>query len=156
MKYTHIGTDNAEQNKADILWSKPWLYIIWNKRKMSNKPRNSNLNEAQNINHVTERFHYPNHRRDHKKLLLTALHRKWVQCSTDVPNKGRRRDWLTAPQNFEKDYHHHVNFYLGFLTSEKFSIDDVWEILSTKKTETVKHDRLSFSGLFRVLSVLQK
>jgi len=43
---------------------------------MNNKPRNSNLNEAQNINHVTERFHYPNHTRDHKKLLLTALHRK--------------------------------------------------------------------------------
>lgn len=37
---------------------------------MSNNPRNSNLNEDQNINHVTERFHDPNHRRDHKLLLL--------------------------------------------------------------------------------------
>lgn len=37
---------------------------------MSNNPRNSDLNEDQNINHVTERFHDPNHRCVHKKLLL--------------------------------------------------------------------------------------
>jgi len=86
---------------------------------MSNNSRNSNVNEDQNINHVSERFHDPNHRRHHKKLLFTALHRKWVQCSTDVPNKGRRREWLTTPQNFEKRLPSSCKFLPRFLASRK-------------------------------------
>jgi hypothetical protein len=117
--HTHIGTGNTDQNQADTLWTKPWTFVRWNKRKMSNKPSNSNLKEDQNINHATERYNDPNNSRDHKKLLITALHRKRVQCSTVVPDKGWRRDWLTTPQNFERRLPSSCKFLPRVLASRK-------------------------------------
>ena len=55
---------------------------------MSNNPRNSNLNEDQNIIHVTESFHELNHSREHKKLLLLYTESE----SSAIQYKGRRRD----------------------------------------------------------------